>query len=77
MVSAKNAGGEAQSIADFAVIQQQPEHMIEVHKTVVFEDVPDFKKEVKNSFSIFSTSLFSIIFTFTLFINFYVAYFPW
>lgn len=38
MVRAINAGGEAQSIADFAVIEPTPERMVEVVKTVVFEN---------------------------------------
>lgn len=43
MVRAVNAGGEAQSIADFAVIEPTPERMVEVVKTVVFENVRDQK----------------------------------
>lgn len=43
MVRAVNAGGEAQSIADFAVIEPTPERMVEVVKTVVFENVKDKK----------------------------------
>lgn len=39
MVRAVNAGGEAQSIADFAVIEPTPERMVEVVKTVTFENV--------------------------------------
>lgn len=35
MVRAVNAGGEAQSIADFAVMEPTPERMVEVVKTVV------------------------------------------
>lgn len=42
-VRAVNAGGEAQSIADFAVIEPTPERMVEVVKTVVFENVRDQK----------------------------------
>lgn len=39
MVKATNAGGEAQSIADIAVYEPTPDTMVEVVKTVVFEDV--------------------------------------
>lgn len=39
MVRAVNAGGEAQSIADIAVYEPTPDTMVEVVKTVVFEDV--------------------------------------
>ncbi|KYB28240.1 SEC14 domain and spectrin repeat-containing protein 1-like Protein [Tribolium castaneum] len=39
MVRAVNSGGEAQSIADIAVFEPTPDTMVEVVKTVVFEDV--------------------------------------
>ncbi|XP_044767051.1 titin isoform X2 [Coccinella septempunctata] len=39
MVRALNSGGEAQSIADIAVFEPTPDTMVEVVKTVVFEDV--------------------------------------
>nr|CAI5864925.1 unnamed protein product [Callosobruchus analis] len=39
MVRAVNSGGEAQSIADIAVYEPTPDTMVEVVKTVVFEDV--------------------------------------
>lgn len=39
MVRAINSGGEAQSIADIAVFEPTPDTMVEVVKTVVFEDV--------------------------------------
>ncbi|CAG9824336.1 unnamed protein product [Phaedon cochleariae] len=39
MVRAVNSGGEAQSIADIAVFEPAPDTMVEVVKTVVFEDV--------------------------------------
>lgn len=39
MVKATNSGGEAQSIADLAVYEPTPDTMVEVVKTVVFEDV--------------------------------------
>lgn len=41
MVNATNAGGEAQSIADFAVFEPTPDTMVEVHKTIVYENVHD------------------------------------
>ncbi|XP_033210464.1 titin isoform X2 [Belonocnema kinseyi] len=41
MVHATNAGGEAQSIADFAVFEPTPDTMIEFHKTLVYENVQD------------------------------------
>ncbi|XP_070494833.1 titin isoform X6 [Chironomus tepperi] len=40
MVKAVNSGGEAQSIADFMVLESQPDRMVEVTKTVVFSDLP-------------------------------------
>lgn len=43
MVRAVNAGGEAQSIADFAVMEPTPERMVEVVKTVVFDNINDKK----------------------------------
>lgn len=39
MVRAVNAGGEAQSIADFIVLEPTPERMIEIVKTVKIENV--------------------------------------
>lgn len=39
MVKATNSGGEAQSIADIAVYEPTPDTMVEVVKTLVFEDV--------------------------------------
>ncbi|XP_011495830.1 PREDICTED: muscle M-line assembly protein unc-89 [Ceratosolen solmsi marchali] len=41
MVQATNAGGEAQSIADFAVFEPTPDTMVEMHKTLVYENVQD------------------------------------
>lgn len=41
MVRATNAGGEAQSIADIAVFEPKPDTMVEVHKTVIYENVHD------------------------------------
>ncbi|XP_076758852.1 uncharacterized protein LOC143428086 isoform X1 [Xylocopa sonorina] len=43
MVRATNAGGEAQSIADFAVFEPTPDTMVEVHKTLTYENVQDKK----------------------------------
>ncbi|CAK9797379.1 TTN [Anthophora quadrimaculata] len=43
MVRATNAGGEAQSIADFAVFEPTPDTMVEVHKTVIYENIHDKK----------------------------------
>ncbi|XP_054013283.1 titin isoform X3 [Hylaeus anthracinus] len=43
MVRATNAGGEAQSIADFAVFEPTPDTMVEVHKTVIYENTQDKK----------------------------------
>lgn len=41
MVRATNAGGEAQSIADVAVFEPKPDTMVEVHKTVIYENIQD------------------------------------
>ncbi|XP_039306302.1 uncharacterized protein LOC105193639 isoform X2 [Solenopsis invicta] len=41
MVRATNTGGEAQSIADIAVFEPEPDTMIEVHKTVIYENIQD------------------------------------
>lgn len=52
MVRATNAGGEAKSIADCAILEPSPERMQEVVKTIVYETGPvqipssDFKTEV-------------------------------
>lgn len=51
MVKAVNSGGEAQSIADFLVVEQQPDRMVEVTKTMVFSDLP--QDQIKVSFQIF------------------------
>ncbi|KAI8039392.1 hypothetical protein M5D96_008116 [Drosophila gunungcola] len=54
MVRATNAGGEAKSIADCAILEPSPERMQEVVKTIVYETGPavapssDFKTEVQN-----------------------------
>lgn len=46
MVKAVNSGGEAQSIADFMVLESQPDRMVEVTKTVVFSDLPSNQLKV-------------------------------
>lgn len=48
MVKAVNAGGEAQSIADFAVLEPTPDRMVEVIKTVVFDEMPSVSLQQKN-----------------------------
>lgn len=53
MVKAVNAGGEAQSIADFLVVDSQPDRMIEVTKTMVFADLPQNNVKVSD-FSFFN-----------------------
>ncbi|XP_076384943.1 uncharacterized protein LOC117223969 isoform X3 [Megalopta genalis] len=58
MVRATNAGGEAQSIADFAVFEPTPDTMVEVHKTLVYENIHDKKQlqsDSKKSEASFST----------------------
>lgn len=40
MVRAVNSGGEAQSIADFRVLEPTPERIVEVVKTVIFDESP-------------------------------------
>ncbi len=47
MVRAVNAGGEAQSIADFAVMEPTPERMVEVLKTVVFDNTNEKKVKIE------------------------------
>ncbi|KMY97038.1 titin isoform X18 [Drosophila simulans] len=53
MVRATNAGGEAKSIADCAILEPSPERLQEVVKTIVYETGPvapasEFKTEVQN-----------------------------
>lgn len=55
MVKAENSGGEAQSIADFLVLESQPDRMVEITKTVVFSDLP--QDQVKVSLSILPSTL--------------------
>lgn len=51
MVRAVNTGGEAQSIADFVVLEPTPERMIEVVKTVSVREHAG-EEVVSNSFSL-------------------------
>ena len=46
MVRATNAGGEAKSIADCVIVEPTPERMVEVVKTVIFDDAKDISAEV-------------------------------
>lgn len=69
MVRAVNSGGEAQSIADIAIFEPTPDTMVEVVKTVVFEDVE--KQEI-----LVSSFLLSYIFTHAfLFTKIYLFFF--
>ncbi|XP_020714421.1 titin homolog isoform X4 [Ceratitis capitata] len=45
MVKATNAGGEAKSIADCAILEPSPERLQEVVKTIVYETPKDLKTE--------------------------------
>lgn len=54
-MKAENSGGEAQSIADFLVLESQPDRMVEITKTVVFSDLP--QDQVKVSFNSFLIAL--------------------
>ncbi|XP_069967904.1 uncharacterized protein zormin isoform X6 [Bactrocera oleae] len=45
MVKATNAGGEAKSIADCAILEPSPERLQEVVKTIVYETPVDLKTE--------------------------------
>lgn len=57
MVRAVNSGGEAQSIADIAVYEPTPDTMVEVVKTVVFEDVRKHETLVRYFLNHISLSL--------------------
>lgn len=48
MVSAVNQGGKAESIASFAVVDSTPDRIVEVVKTVVFEDPNDHTRKVNS-----------------------------
>lgn len=69
MVRAINSGGEAQSIADFMVLESQPDRMVEVTKTMVFSDLPTNQQKVGlkllYGFLLFSSHFFSIQSLFT------------
>lgn len=52
MVRATNAGGEAKSIADCAVLEPSPERMQEVVKTIVYETKPAAASEFKTEVSV-------------------------
>lgn len=45
-VRASNPGGKAESIASFAVVDSTPDRIVEVVKTVVFEDPIDRTRKV-------------------------------
>lgn len=60
MVRAVNDGGEAQSIADIAVFEPTPDTMVEVVKTVVFEDVR--KHETLVSYALFTINVSCLLF---------------
>lgn len=64
MVKAINSGGEAQSIADFLVLESQPDRMVEITKTMVFSDLPAEQLKVSRKLSHFLT--FSFTFSFYL-----------
>lgn len=66
MVKAENSGGEAQSIADFLVLESQPDRMVEITKTLVFSDLP--QEPVKVSFHNFIYQ-FKSLFTFYFYPN--------
>lgn len=57
MVKAVNAAGEAQSIADFAVLEPTPDRMVEVVKTVVFDHVQNQQVQMTYLCIIFSRSI--------------------
>ncbi|XP_017464232.1 PREDICTED: myosin-binding protein C, slow-type-like [Rhagoletis zephyria] len=46
MVKATNAGGEAKSIADCAILEPTPERLQEVVKTILYETPTNLKTEV-------------------------------
>lgn len=59
MVRATNAGGEAQSIADVAVFEPKPDTMVEVHKTVIYENIQD-KSAVQVFYYVSCTKKFTL-----------------
>lgn len=52
MVKATNAGGEAKSIADCAILEPSPERMQEVVKTIVYEAPAAVSSEFKTEVSL-------------------------
>ncbi|XP_036215592.2 uncharacterized protein zormin isoform X13 [Bactrocera oleae] len=59
MVKATNAGGEAKSIADCAILEPSPERLQEVVKTIVYETPVDLKTEDYKSVSSMSSSYYN------------------
>lgn len=68
-VSASNPGGNAESIASFAVVDSTPDRIVEVVKTVVFEDPVDRTRKV----SMLYLFLFLIYFSFPIYIIYYIT----
>lgn len=68
MVKAINSGGEAQSIADFMVLESQPDRMVEVTKMMVFSDLPATDQRKVGYFwpNCFSCFTFSFLSNFSL-----------
>lgn len=60
MVRAVNSGGEAQSIADFAVLEPTPERMVEVVKTVVFDDISNMAEPTVSDSNVFCSQTLSM-----------------
>lgn len=58
MVKAVNSGGEAQSIADFLVLESQPDRMVEITKTTVFSDLPQTQLKVSFNYAFLSLEIF-------------------
>lgn len=73
MVKATNSGGEAQSLADFAVLEPTPERMVEVVKTVVFDDVQvNEGKNVSNKLLFLNILTYKFILSFIIILFFYI-----
>lgn len=53
MVKAINSGGEAHSIADFLVVEPQEGRMLEITKTVVFNDLKPEEVSFNTKFNFF------------------------
>lgn len=76
MVHAMNSGGEAQSIADFAVFEPTPDTMVEMHKTLVYENLQDKNaKKVSSSYdaNFKNHTLAEFIYKFIIYVT---EYFP-